>query len=281
MDKNKIFPPHLDDLLRRQIAVRYIQHEWRKLFPQLRDGDVWRSIDRQIAEWPEMLSMRNFWNAVHGITTGFRLVSIVPWLTSLNVKWEEKDVPLDQIYFRGKFGPIASLEVEEPESAAAVKAAIFLSENAELLKTTRQFFEFHKDDTAPRDDDPIFAVKKDGRLRVIDGNGRTLKAIAEGKDFINAAIGEPISEPIFYEHWVSTSLLVDLVFWNKHYSRAGRDTTETTANMIAELIQDSSAGRIEFTERAVHHDDEIHMRLFSAVRRVLEARGINLEIPSK
>ena len=124
-------------------------------------------------------------------------------------------------------------------------------------------------------------MRKNGKLRVIDGNGRTLKEIVKSKDSIRAFVGEPTAEPALYEYWVPTSLLVDLVFWNKRHSQAGRDTVETTANMIVELICDSSAGRIEFRERAVHHNDKIHMRLLDTVTRILAERGIALENQNK
>ncbi len=269
-DDNKIFLPHLYEPLRRQIAVQFIQHEWRKLFPQIRGEKLWKSIDAQIADWYEMLTIRNFWNAIHGITIGFRLTSIVPWLTSLHVKWEEKDVPFEELWFRGKFGPIESLEVETPDLAGAVKKAIFRRKNLEFLEKTRQYFKSHKNDTEPRSDSPIFVVRKKDKLRVIDGNGRVLKTIIDGKNSIRAFVGEPIAEPPLYEHWVPTSLLVDLVFWHKKQIQSGRETTEIMAQVISELIRDSSAGRIEFKERAVHRDDEIHMRLLRAVEKIIK-----------
>lgn len=274
---NKIFLPHLYDSLRRQVAIQYIQHEWRKLFPQLRGEEVWQSIDKQIADWYETLGVRNFWNAVHGITIGFHLTSVVPWITSLNVRWTERDIPFDELYFRGKFGPIASFKAETPEFVDSIKKAIFLPENQKFLEATKRYFESHKNDTEPRSDHPIFVVRKKGKLRVIDGNGRVLKAVAESKDSIRAFVGEPTAKPALYEHWVPTSLLVDLVFWNKHHNQAGRDTTETTANTIVELIRDSSAGRIEFVQRAVHHDDKIHMRLLETVKKIFAECGIVLE----
>lgn len=280
-DDSKIFLPHLSEPIRRQIATEYIQHEWRRLFPQLRGEELWQSIDTQIEDWYEMLGIRNFWNAIHGITTGFRLTSIVPLITSLNITWGERDVSFDELYFRGKFGPIASLEVDTPEFADSIKKAIFIQENQDFLEATKQYFESHKNDTEPRSDDPIFVLKKDGKLHVIDGNGRTLKAIAENKNSIRAFVGEPIAEPALLEHWVPTSLLVDLVFWNKRHAQANRDTTETTAKMIAELIQDSSAGRVEFSQRAVRSNDEVHMRLFDAVVHILKDRGITLESQKK
>jgi len=244
------FLPHLFEPLRRDIAIKYIQHEWRKLFPHLRGEELWKSIDDDIADWYEALTIRNFWNAVHGITIGFRLTSIVPWITSLNIKWEEKEMPLGELWFRNQ-------------------EATFLDQSDDFLKNARKYYEAHKNDTAPRSEHSIFVVRKDGKLRVIDGNGRCFKAILDHKNSINAFVGEAVGKPPLYEHWVPTSLLVDLVFWHEEHAKAGRDTIDVTARQITELIRDSSAGQIEFRERAVHKDNEIHMRLLDSVNAII------------
>lgn len=248
--KNKnVFLSHLYELLRRKIAICYAQHEMRKLLPKLREASLWRSIDKQIRGWYEELSIRNFWNGIHGISMGFRLKSLVPWITSVNIKWEEKNVPVKELNFGGKF------------STVYLKSGV--------LKT------------APRDHFPIFVLVKKGKLVVIDGNRRLLKAIADKKDTISAFVGKPIAKPVLYEHWVPTSILVDLVFWHEQQALFGREITETIARTIAELIRDSSAGRIEFAERAIHKDDEIHMRLLLAVTKILASYGVSLGIKQK
>lgn len=282
-DTNKIFLPHLYEPFRREIAVRYAQQELRKLLPQLRDRALWQSIDEQIGKWYEELSIRNFWNAIHGISMGFRLKSLVPWITSLNVQWVEKDLPVEEFWFGVKFGPIASLGGSE--SAAEVREKLFLPENQKLLEQTRRKLEQERAKTAPRDNFPIFVVRKshgdsfEKKLRVIDGNRRLFQAIVNKKDTIRAVVGEPVGEPALYEHWVPTPLLVDLVFWYKRQIRAGRETTEVVARVIAELIRDSSAGRVEFTERAIHRDKKLDVQLLEAVAKILDGWGISLEIP--
>lgn len=283
MDTNKIFLPHLSEPFRREIAVRYAQQEFRKLLPQLRDDALWRSIDEQIGKWYAELSIRNFWNGIHGISMGFRLKSLVPWITSLHIQWAEKDIAVEEIWFGGQFGLIASLGI--PESAVAVKQQLFRPENRELFEQTQKILKEKTDETAPRDDFPIFVVRKthkdssEKKLRVIDGNRRLLQAIINKKDVIRAAVGESIAEPPLYEHWVPTSLLVDLVFWHKRQAQAGRDTTDPVAHTIAELIRDSSAGRIEFVERVADRDDEIDRRLLLAVIKTLTRYGISVDIP--
>lgn len=271
------FLPHLYEPFRRRIATRYVQHEMRKFLPQLRRASVWRSIDEQIREWHKKLGTRNFWNCIHGISMGFRLKSLVPWITSLHVRWTEKNVPIDDLWFGGKFGPIASLETSE--SAAAVKKHLFRPKNRKILEQTQKKLRRESIDTAPRDNFPIFVVRKDhDKLRVIDGNRRLLQAIVFGKHAIRAVVGETIAEPPFYEHWVPTQILVDLVFWYKRQVSLGRDTTKATARVVAELICDSSAARSEFARWGSQRNGEVPARLFKMVAKTLANYGVSLKI---
>lgn len=276
-NNNQIFLPHLYEPLRRKIATSYVQHEFRKLLPQLRENLLWQSIDKQIESWYKTLSIRNFWNAVHGISIGFRLKSLVPWITSKNMQWVKKDIFVDNLWFGGKFGPIKPLKTSE--AATAVKENIFLPKNKNILNQTKKNLKEKSSGTYPRDSFPIFVVKKEDRFVVIDGNRRLLQAIADKKQKIHAFIGKPIAKPSLFEHWVPTSLLVDLVFWHKRQIQNGRGATNTMARVIAELIRNSSAGRIEFAQRSVHQDDKIHMKLLKAVAKILKGYNILLKIP--
>ncbi|MBI4691863.1 MAG: hypothetical protein HY773_00220 [Candidatus Terrybacteria bacterium] len=248
----------------------------RKLLPQLRSLVLWKSIDRQIENWYKELSFRNFWNAIHGISMSFRLKSLVPWITSKNMQWAEKDIFINNLWFGGKFGPIKSLKTSE--AAKAVKENIFLQKNKKILNQTKKILKEKSSETYLRDNFPIFVVGKEDKFVVIDGNRRLLQAIVSKKQKIRAYIGEPIAKPPLFEHWVPTSLLVDLVFWHKRQVQNGRNTTDTMARTIAELIRDSSAGRIEFAQRSIHRDDKIHMKLLKAVARILKEYNILLKI---
>lgn len=211
---------------------------------------------------------------------GFRLKSLVPWITSLHVRWTERNVPVKDLWFGGKFDPIASLETSE--SAVAVKKHLFRPKNKKILEQTRKKLQKESINTAPRDNFPIFVVRKDhSKLRVIDGNRRLLQAIVFGKHAIRAVVGEPIAEPPFYEHWVPTQILVDIVFWHKRQVLLGRDITKATARVIAELIRDSSAARSEFARWGSQQNGEVPARLFKAVTKILIAFGVPFEIRSK
>lgn len=268
------FLPHLYEPLRIKIAVKYVQQEMRKLFPELREDVLWSAMDKQIEDWYQKLGMRNFWNAVHGISMGFRLKSLVPWITSLNIKWEEKEMSLKDLWFGGQFGSIKEMNCSQ--SASDVRDKIFQEENKKILDNSKKILKEKGKETAPRDFSPIFVIKKKEKFSVIDGNRRLLQTIVDKKENILAVVGEPIAEPPLFEHWVPTSLLVDLVFWHKRQMESGNGTTEATARIITELIRNSSAGRKEFAERAIHKDDKIHAKLLEKVDKILRSYEIRL-----
>lgn len=243
MKNDQKFPSHFYEPLRRKIAIQFAQKEIRKLLPELRDASIWQLIDKQIEEWQEKLGMIAFWNGIHGISMGFSSKSLVPLITSINIKWSEKDLSIEDLWFGGKFATVSHLE--NAESAATVKEQLFQPNNKELLEKTKKVMEEKASETAPRDDYPIFVVSKEEKLRVIDGNRRLLQAIVYGKNTIKAYIGEPIAKPPIYEHWLPTQILVELVFWHKQQTLAGRETTDATAKVIAELIRDTSAPAVK------------------------------------
>ena len=257
------FLPHLSDPFRRQIAVWHIQHDMRKLLPAVRNQETWKTIDVQIAGWYDALSIRNFWNAVHGISMGFHLTNFISWITSLHIQWKEDDIKIEDLWF-GSRRLADTLKVEE--SATNIRNAIFLPENSAILDEERIKNAEIMGSTAPRDQFPKFVIRKDeNHLRVVDGNTRLLYAILNEKPTIRAVVGEPVAEPLFSEHWVPTSLMVDLAFWHEQQALQDRDTTAPTAQVISELIKDSRAGQREFRERGVHLDNEYHWRLLEEV----------------
>lgn len=267
INNDQKFPPHFYEPIRQKIAVQFAQKEMRKLLPELRKPSLWQSIDKQIEEWHKKLGMIAFLNGIHGISMGFSSKSLIPLITSLNIKWSEKDLPVEKLWFGGKFFTVSHLE--NAESAASVKEQLFRPENKELLEKTRRVMEEKAAETAPRDNYPIFVVRKEDKFKVIDGNRRLLQAIINNQKTIKVYTGEPIGKPPIYQHWVPTQILVELVFWHKKQALISRNTTDATAKVIAELIRDTSAGRLEFVEHGIHRDDKIHIKLFKAVQKIL------------
>ena len=73
---------------------------------------------------------------------GFRLKSLVPWITSLNIKWEEKETPVKDLWFGGQFGPIKEMKCSQ--SANDVGNKIFKEENKEILEKSNKILKREK-----------------------------------------------------------------------------------------------------------------------------------------
>lgn len=269
------YPAHLYEPERRDIAIRYIRHELRKLFPKIRDEEVWKLLDSEVAEWwnenPTLTPVRDFWNGLHGISMGFKLKNIVSWLTSAHLKWEEKEVPVDELWFGSPIGFLK--EINEKPSAQQVREWIFRPEHAEHLEKERELSREKEDESMPRNEFPIIAIRREKNLVVTDGNRRLLRAILTNKERIYSVTAEPIAQPIIFDSWVPTASLCELVSFHRYWSALKRDTTEHVAHVIAELIRDSFAGQIEFTKRAVSAS-EIDTRLVDMVKSILKKDGV-------
>jgi len=283
MNTQTDYPAHIYDEKRREIAVRYVRHELRKLFPSIRDEATWQTIDADIANWYKdnwlLMPIRDFWNGVHGISMGFKLKNIVSWLTSKNIAWEEKRIRVDDLAFGSAIGNLGQIRPESTTlpSVAEVRAWHFDPSRTQALEEGRALSTKNSEFSMSRDDDPVFAVRKNGALTVIDGNRRLLRAILFEEPDILAVVGEPIANPLVFESWVPTSILIDLASMHRYWTAIGRDTTNALADVITASIRDSSAGRLEFFCRATSSKNPADITLIAAVKMRLADLGVALD----
>ncbi len=273
------YPKHIYDPFRREIAVRYIRHEIRKLFSDLQDPEAWKIIDFNISKWfkddPLFIPVRDFWNGVHAISMGFRLKNIVSWLTSINMKWQEFDILVDELWFGTTFPDLKP--AGEFPSAIKVREWFYKPENTDILLKAQEDEEERGNQTMPRNEFPIFVVRKEeNKLRVIDGNRRLKRAILLGHQTIKAVVGEPLAEPSIFEAWIPTQILTELVSFHRYWTSLNRDMTESVAEVIAELIRDSSCGRLEFVHRSLSELADPDKKLLESVRNSLKRKDIDL-----
>jgi len=269
--------PHLSDPLRRRIAERYIKHELIKLFPTLRDITAWDTIEGDIAAWfgdnPTLAPTRDFWNGVHGFSMGFKLKDLVPMLTSLNIHWVEREMPTEELWFSSRLQELA--HIGPNLSARATRDWYFASKNRAALEEARRAHEVRSAETMPRDDFPVIAKQSGAKTFVHDGNRRVLRAVLFEIPRIPAAVGTPVGFREIYEHWVPTHLLLALVELFRAHT-ADHTIFEATAQIIARLIRDSSAGRSELVDRCLREDIEEDALLRDQVAEILGAQGIAL-----
>ncbi|MCX6785105.1 MAG: hypothetical protein NTV81_04230 [Candidatus Komeilibacteria bacterium] len=245
--------PHLSDALRRKIAVQYLQHEFRKLFPSLRETSAWQTIDSEVGKWfsdnPELAPVRDFWNGFHGITCGFKLKNLLPWLTSQNIDWQEQEINIDQLNFGNDF---LALKYFKPNpTVVEVKKWYLDPVNEKVFEEAKNILQQYSETSSPRDNFSLLVVEEKGELRVIDGNRRLLKAIFDQQEKLPAIIGKIIKEPRFFETWMPTSVLLELTWLNQREFGLFGLQTKSIAKTIVALIKGSQAGQYEFFNRCL------------------------------
>lgn len=252
-----IYPPHIYEKIRVEIAQSYLNHEFHKLFPSIQDPKIWDLISRDIADWfdksPNLFPVRDFWNGLDGISRGFKLKNIVARLTSQNIEWSYHEVPLDNLIVTASFKELQPLG------------------NKPCMQTIRKFYEDTEVGTVQkvndletlnsmastmvmRDEEPVIIVGKDQRFEIIDGNRRSWTSLLRGKSTIYAAVGKIIKDPAIFNIWLPTPILMDLVSFVKRIdpSPASLDAISQT---IGRLIKTSEPGQYEFFNRVTSDQD--------------------------
>jgi hypothetical protein len=280
METKRAYLPHLYDPIRREIAVRYIRQELRKIFPSLRTDSEWEKIDADVAHWyegnPTLVPVRDFWNGLYGISVGFKLKGdLLLYLTSKHIKWEQQDVAIGSLWFGKNFEELEHFRAKP--SAQEVSEWFFSPENTEILTRVRRAHDTRSNQTGSRDEFPVIAIEREGRLQLVDGDRRLLKKILQEKKSIAACIGKSCGEPVVYEQWVPTPFLLDLVVFHRLTCSNGRTQTRYIAQVIAEMIRDSAAGRFEFSHRCLKQIDDCDKKLWSAVGKILKGRDKELD----
>jgi len=257
--KKRNYPSHIYDSVRAELAVSYIQHEFRKLLWRVPENH-WQAIDKDIADWmdsPQLDNPRDFWNGFHGICMGFKLkIGLIYFVTAENVNWKRGNIPVEDLFFGIEFPPT---QVIKPGLLSAKEVIKFYAdpENRKIrekeLKITRSFSK----GTPPRDKDPIIVTEKivDGKvvLSVYEGNRRLIKAILEKKEVIPAFVGKFTSqekEPKNY--WISTSILMEIIYFAREaFERGDSESFQHYMAVLKDMLAKSESAVYELKERAL------------------------------
>lgn len=172
------YPKHLSERIREEVAISYLKHELKKIFPSINKKEIEDLMNNQ-----ELCNPRDFWNGLHGISMGFKLKNIISLVTAENIIWEKKTIKVAELNF-GVEMKVLSLE--------------------EIIKIRGNDFE--------RENDPIIAIEKSENnkkiIEVHDGNGRLARHIAENKEEIEVYLGK-MDGPYPKNFWLPTSLIID------------------------------------------------------------------------
>lgn len=253
------YPSHIYDPVRIELAVAYIQHEFKKLFWRVPESH-WRAIEKDIADWmksPHLNNPRDFWNGFHGIAMGFKLkIGLIYFVTAENITWKKKEIPIKKLTFGIEFPPTQEIK---PGILSAKEVSQYYNEpkNRKIREKKKEITENFSQGTPPRDDDPIIITEKivDGKnvFSVYEGNRRLIKAILEGEKKLLAFVGRfTTKEKKPRNYWIPTSVLMEIVYFAKEtFEKEDKASFQHYMGVLKDMLTKSESAVYELKERAL------------------------------
>jgi hypothetical protein len=233
----QVYPSHIYDPMRREIAASYIKRELKKYLPSIKSEPVWADIGRDIEDWffdaPFLYPVRDFWNGLHGIMMGFKLLNhLTAFITAENVIWTKEEVEIEKLTVPIKDKPGAIIDPEDT-----------------IIVTEKR-------------------IDGEEKLVVYDGSNRVNLAISQGKKVMNAYVGrfeEDSKMPTNY--WLPTSLLMEINHFSKQaYESGDMAKYRSFVTVFSEMLKESESARYEMRNRVIPGDSEYKKALLSDLR---------------
>ncbi|HPJ16861.1 MAG TPA: hypothetical protein PK639_01350 [Candidatus Woesebacteria bacterium] len=251
------YPKHLSEKIREEVAVSYLKHELRKVFPSIKTEEIEMLMQNKSLAIP-----RDFWNGVHGIGMGLKLhIGFIYLLTAENINWTKKKVGIDSLFFGVDR---ENTKLADSRSVKIIKD--FYQKNKELEIMAKQKF-LANWMGGEQENDPIIIIDKTEGLAVYEGNNRVEKAMFDGIEEIEAFVGRYTTEtkkPLNY--WLPTSLIMDNLFF---VYQAIDDNNEVLFEqqmvVLKDMIKNSESGKIEFSERALTKKEKYREKILTKI----------------
>lgn len=222
----QVYPVHIYQPIRREVANSYLRHELVKYLPSATGN--WRGdIEKWFNGSTELYPVRDYWNGVHGIMMGFKLYNqLLSFITAENVSWSRERTKLADLTYTD-FGDYVPRRLGE---------------------------------------EPIIVIQKevDGvdKFVVYDGNNRVNQAAERGETEIEAWVSRFSDErraPINY--WLPTSLLMEVTDYAK---RAFKDEDyQSFVTVLKRMLSFSESGKYEMKNRVLPNESEFKTRLLA------------------
>lgn len=235
-----LYPEHLYDKKRREIAIELLEKELRKQFS---DDHL------DVRSWMEKLDDTTFWNSVEGFMGGALLKPIVHFLTAENYAWTKREVPVEDIQLSSPLEQLKSIDglSTQPPLLKEVKAK--LDANPTELEHQRTLIESFSHGTQ-QDEYPIIIVEKDNHPMVMDGNRRSLQALLIGDSAISAWYCETNGEqPSNY--WYPIDDMMRLVNIYNASKESNPALKESIQQVFSAIFSQSAVARQAYEERII------------------------------
>ncbi len=259
----KVYPKHIYEKVRQDVAVSYIQHEARKLFLSA-PKSYWKILDKDIEGWinsPVLANPRDFWNGFHGICMGFKLIiGLIYYVTAENVTWSKRKIPITDLSF--------GVELEQTRiirggrlSASEVKDFYDKPQNIDLKERWLKSLSVVSGGKSFEHGDPVIVVQKKTEERMVyavyDGNNRLAKTVLEGGGEIHTYVGEFTNGTAPQNYWVPTTILMELILFAKQaYDREDKEMFLKYMEILKDILQKSESAKYELKERSLTGSQE-------------------------
>lgn len=224
----QVYPAHIYEPIRREVANSYLRHELRKYLPSVAN---WSEVDGDIEKWfdqsPELYPVRDYWNGVHGIMMGFKLYNqLLAFITAENVSWSREKIKLADLSY-SDFGEYVPRRVGT---------------------------------------EPVIVTQKEiegvDKFVVYDGNNRINQALKQGESEIEAFVGRFADERRQPEnYWLPTSLLMEMTDYAK---RAFKDEDYAAfVTALKRMLSFSESGKYEMKNRVLPKESAFKTKLLA------------------
>ena len=227
---DQIYPEHIYEKIRQDVANSYVRHELRKYLPSVNN---WSEVDRDIEKWfdssSELYPVRDYWNGVHGIMMGFKLYNqLLSYITAENVVWSLEEIETKKLTYTD-FGDYIPKRISE---------------------------------------EPIIVTEKlvDGerKLVVYDGNNRVNQAVKNEVKTIIAYVGRFFCEDLApRNYWLPTSVLMEITDYAKRVEKDKNGTYEMYVKILIHMLSFSESGKYEMKNRVLPKENEFKTRLLT------------------
>lgn len=230
-----------------RIAQQYLQHEFRKIFHDVKNPSIWKKLDRSIASFLKREDETSFWNLVASISEGWKLKSVYRILSDTTYEWKLQTFPLEKITLTSMSPTLNTYLLEKCERNPLLFRALWRKDPVMRKKIRATGFSAHKE----RDHFPILIHQApDGTWRVFDGMRRTLVHTISGKKAVKAWVGHrvnPRGKPLisasrlwFFEN-ISTAAVKKDQALESALIRIGQETVRMYRN-AAQTLHDRIGG---------------------------------------
>lgn len=251
---NRPYLDHIYDHLRIDMAQTLLKKEMRKLFLGLDTAD-WVAVDKSITGWAldpkryhlEQDGPRDFWDGFAAVLESIKLKpEFTAWITAENVRWSRANIPVRQIQMTSFLEQLHQIPELQPRNDVSIaEIAVLLANAPDIHEQQKQLNDLHSTDPG-QDAYPIIARQIGPELyAVLDGNRRSLRALLQERDTIDAWVGT-LEGPRLVNYWVPVNDMTQLakVFKNaedsrdKHLQQAVAEVLRShfTASVVAEQI---------------------------------------------